>query len=466
MNVAAVLVAALTLAAGVAIGILIGRARGAEAARAARDEAAELARAAREETARLSATLEAERAAARERTAAEGTTEARLREAFGALASEALNRNNEAFAALAEARLSTAKASAEGELAQRQQAIEGLVSPLRESLERVQRQLTVVEKDRAGSYAQLLEQIGTMRQTSEQLRTETAQLVTALRAPQVRGRWGEMQLERAVEAAGMTEHVDYVTQETVSDVDGRVRPDLVVRLVGGKHIVVDSKVAFSGYLEAMEARDEATRDARLKAHARHLRTHIDQLGAKSYWEHFTPSPEFVVCFVPADAFLDAALREDPALLERAFEQNVVIATPSTLVALLRTVSYTWRQEALAANAAEVHRLGRELYQRLSTMGGHIDKLGRQLNNAVGAYNQTVSSLESRVLVTARKMVDLKVVEPGETIEAPKQVTETARSAQAPEIAEQRVVALPKPRVPPGQGELLPSATDPGRRATS
>ena len=190
-----------------------------------------------------------------------------------------------------------------------------------------------------------------------------------------------------------------------------MRPDLVVRLVGGKNVVVDSKVAFSAYLEAMEARDEATRASRLKAHARHLRDHIDSLGAKAYWERFTPSPEFVVCFVPADAFLDAALREDPALLEHAFDRNVVVATPSTLIALLRTVAYTWRQEALAANAAEVHQLGRELYKRLSTMGGHIDKLGRALGSAVGSYNQTVSSLESRVFVTARRMTDLKVVGP-------------------------------------------------------
>jgi len=232
-----------------------------------------------------------------------------------------------------------------------------------------------------------------------------------------------------------------------------------VRLVGGKNVVVDSKVAFNGYLEAMEARDEATRGSRLKAHARQLRTHIDQLAAKSYWEHFSPTPEFVVCFVPADAFLDAALREDPALQERAFDQNVVLATPSTLVALLRTIAYTWRQEALAANAAEVHQLGRELYQRLSTMGGHIDKLGRSLNSAVGSYNQTVSSLESRVFVTARKMIDLKVVDPTEAVEAPRQVTETARSTQAPEVTEQRLVALPKSRVSIGQGELLAEMTD-------
>ena len=456
MNGTALLLAALMLAAGAAIGYLVARRRGQAAGDAARAEADAL----RTDNARLAATLEAEREATRDR----ASDEARLREAFAALAGEALNRNNEAFAALAEAKLATARTKAEGDLAQRQQAIEGMVAPLRETLDRVAYQLNTVEKERAGSYRQLLEQVGTMRQTSEQLRVETAQLVTALRAPQVRGRWGEMQLRRAVEAAGMTEHIDFVEQQTVSGPDGRLRPDLVVRLVGGKQVVVDSKVAFAGYLEAMEAKDEATRAARLRAHARHLRTHIDSLGDKAYYEHFVPSPEFVVCFVPADAFLDAALQQDPALLEHAFDRNVVVATPSTLVALLRTVAYTWRQEALAANAAEVHQLGRELYQRLATMGGHIDKLGRSLNSAVGDYNKTVSSLESRVLVTARKMIDLKVIEPADAMPAPGQVTEHARSAQAPELADQRVVPLGKPRgVPAGQGELLADIPD---RATS
>jgi len=423
-----VLLLLLGLLAGLAIGWLFSRSRAAAA------------------LARLSAELDATRAAERD-------GEQRLREAFGSLAGDALRRNNEAFVALAEARLGTARTAAAGDLAQRQQAIEGMVAPLRESLDQVQQQLRTVERDRAGSYSALLEQIGTMRQTSEQLRTETAQLVTALRAPQVRGRWGELQLERAVEAAGLTEHVDYVTQATATTDDGRVRPDLVVRLVGGKNVVVDSKVAFSGYLEAMEARDEPTRAARLKAHARHLRDHVEALGAKAYWERFTPAPEFVVCFVPADAFLDAALREDPSLQEYAFSRNVVLATPSTLIALLRTVAYTWRQEALATNAAQVHQLGRELYQRLSTLGGHMDKLGRSLSSAVGSYNQTVSSLESRVLVTARRMTDLKVVDPADALETPKQVTDTARSTQAPELTDQRVVSLAKQRVPMGQAEL-------------
>ena len=449
MNLTAALLAIAALPCGMAVGWLLARLRADAAARSAEVELA-----------RLEAALQAERDAGREREHSQQRTDDQLREAFGALAGEALLRNNEAFVALAEARFGTAKTAVAGELAQRQQAIESLVGPIRESLDRVQEQLHRVERERTGSYAALLEQIGTMRQTSDQLRTETAQLVAALRAPQVRGRWGELQLERAVEAAGMTEHIDYVTQPTASGVDGTVRPDLVVRLAGGKNVVVDSKVAFSGYLEAMEARDDATRVARLKAHARHLREHITSLGDKAYWERFTPSPEFVVCFVPADAFLDAALREDPALLELAFNRNVVVATPSTLVALLRTVAYTWRQEALAANAAKVHRLGRELYQRLSTMGGHIDKLGRSLNSAVGSYNQTVASLEGRVLVTARKMADLKVIEPSESLEGPSPLTETARSTQAPELTEQRVVTLGKHHVPHGQAQL-PAASDAG-----
>jgi DNA recombination protein RmuC len=448
MNTAALLVAVLALCTGSALGWLAARQLGVAELRRVESDAAS-----------LRAALAAERSAALERDALLERTDARLREAFGSLAGEALSRNNEAFVALAEARLATARTAAAGELAQRQQAIDGVVAPLRESLDRVQHQLAAVEKDRAGSYSALLEQVTTMRQTSEQLRTETAQLVTALRAPQVRGRWGELQLERALEAAGMTEHVDYVTQVSAPGPDGPVRPDLIVRLVGGKNVVVDSKVAFSGYLEAMEARDEATRNARLKAHARHLRDHIDALAAKAYWQRFTPTPEFVVCFVPADAFLDAALREDPSLMERAFERDVVLATPSTLVALLRTIAYTWRQEALAANAQQVHQLGRELYQRLSTMGRHIDKLGRAITTTVTSYNQAVATLEGRVLVTARRMSDLKVVAPADELIAPIQVTEAARATQAPELMDQRVVALAKPRVAPGQTDLLSELRD-------
>jgi DNA recombination protein RmuC len=415
---------------GIALGWLLCLARGQQRASSGDQEVA-----------RLRAILDAEHAAERGRALEQSRSDERLRETFGDLSAEALRRNNESFLALAESRLGSVRTAADADLARRQQAITTLIDPLRETLGKVESQLQEAERGRAGSQATLSEQITAMRATSEQLRTETAQLVTALRAPQVRGRWGEMQLERAVEAAGMSEHIDFITQASSTTDDGTLRPDLVVRLVGGKNVVVDSKVAFSAYLEAMEARDEKTRDNRLKAHARQVRAHIDALAAKSYWQRFAPTPEFVVCFIPADAFLDAALREDPTLLEHAFDRDVVLATPSTLVALLRTIAYTWRQDALAANAAEVHQLGRDLYQRLGTLGAHVDRLGRALDTAVGSYNQTVASLESRVLVTARKLNDLQVVAAGQLLIAPEQLTATTRTTQAPELTESRVVPM-------------------------
>jgi len=290
-----------------------------------------------------------------------------------------------------------------------------LVAPLRDSLTAVRDQLGEVERGRLESDVALRVQVDEMRRSSERVRTETNQLVTALRAPQVRGRWGEMQLRRVVEAAGMTEHIDFDEQVNAAGPDGWLRPDLVVRLTNGRTLLVDSKVAFNAYLEASEAHDEPVRDARLKAHARALRRHVDQLAAKEYWSGFAPTPEFVVCFVPADAFLDAALAQDPALLEHAFECNVVLATPSTLVALLRTVAYTWRQRELASNADEVHRLGKELYERLATLGGHFAKLGRSLSGAVDAYNDAMGSLERRVLTKARQLQSLGVVGPDTSI---------------------------------------------------
>lgn len=385
--------------------------------------------------------------------------EQRLRDAFAALSADALAANNEAFVRLAESRLRAAGSEASGDLSRRQQAIEGLVTPLRDTLGKVESQLRSVEREREGSFQALVAQITTMRQDSEQLRAETRALVTALRAPQVRGRWGELQLRRVVEAAGMLEHCDFDEQPTSTTSDGMLRPDLVVHLAGGKHVVVDSKVPFAGYLAAMEARDEATRADRRRAHARHLREHIDRLAAKAYWERFDPTPEFVVLFVPADTFLDAALATEPALLEHAFARNVVIATPSTLVALLRTVAYTWRQEALAHNAQQVLALGRELHNRLATLGNHVDGLGRALNGAVTKYNSAVSSLESRVLVTARRFAELQVTD--RELPGPQQVEKTARSVQAPVlVAGESVVSLPSAGRTAGPGR---SDEPPGER---
>lgn len=313
-----------------------------------------------------------------------------------------------------------------------------------DALERVQQQLVSLELGRSHSDGALREQLRAMAESSQLLRTETSQLVTALRAPQVRGRWGEMQLERVVEAAGMAEHVDYATQVTsAATADGPAqRPDLVVRLAGGKQIVVDSKVAFGAYLEALEARDERTRADRMAAHARQLRRHVDTLAAKAYWQRFTPTPEFVVCFVPADAFLDAALRQDPDLLEHAFTHNVVLATPATLVALLRTIAFTWRQQKLAENAEAIHELGRELYRRIGTLGGHVDRLGRNLSGAVSAYNDAVGSLERRVVATARRMSELGVVPDDVTLSGPDPLLDIAvRDLSAAEFVEPRLAPV-------------------------
>jgi DNA recombination protein RmuC len=323
--------------------------------------------------------------------------------------------------------------------AQTQDAVADAVAPLHEALLRYERRVAELERDRVGAYEGLREQVRTMYEVSGELRTETRQLVAALRAPQVRGRWGEHQLRRIVEAAGMLEHCDFNEQVTASTDDGIVRPDLVVRLHGGRQVVVDAKAPFEAYLAAMEARDEPTRNAQLAQHAKHLRGHVDALAAKGYWAAFAQAPEFVVLFVPADPFLDAALQRDPALLEHAFTRNVVLATPATLVALLRTVAYAWRQEALARNAVVVHQLGRELYIRLSTMGEHWAKVGTSLGGAVTAYNKAVGSLEARVLVSARKLAELGVS--ADDLITPAQVELAPRQVQASELVDSEYAAM-------------------------
>lgn len=314
---------------------------------------------------------------------------------------------------------------------QSQEAVARAVAPLQEMLRRYEDRVAELERERVDAYAELREQLRAMTAISGELRTETKQLVAALRAPQVRGRWGEHQLRRIVEAAGMVEHCDFAEQVTATTEGQTVRPDLVVYLHGGRSIVVDAKAPFEAYLAAMEARDEQTRDRHLDAHARHLRAHVDALAAKSYWSAFTSTPEFVVLFVPADPFLDAALQRDPALLEYAFSRNVVLATPSTLIALLRTVAYTWRQEALARNAEAVHTLARQLYKRLITFGEHVTKLGTALGSAVATYNQAVGSLEARVLVSARKLAELGVS--GDELPSPAPLEVTPRQPHAPEL---------------------------------
>ncbi|HEY4005994.1 MAG TPA: DNA recombination protein RmuC [Pseudonocardia sp.] len=415
--------------------------------------AAELrARRAETEAVGANAALDAERTVSMERERLLSHRDAQLKESFQVLSADALARNNENFVALAEGRLkevtAALSAKADGDATARTQAINALLDPMTTTLHRVEGQLRTVEKDRESAYAGLREQVSAMHRSSEQLHEETKQLVNALRAPQVRGRWGELQLERIVQLAGMVEHCDFDQQVVGRGEDGGVRPDMVVHLAGEKQIVVDAKVPFAAYLEAVESGDPDVHADRLAAHARQLRSHVDSLASKSYWMAFEPSPEFVVLFVPGDPFLEAALRADPALMEHAFAHNVIIATPTTLIALLRTVAYTWRQEALAANAAQVHALGRELHGRLATMGTHVAKLGRTLDGAVDSYNKTVSSLESRVLVTARKLSELKVSDA--ELPTPGQVERSPRQVQAPELvasAAEALVALHQSGVP-------------------
>ncbi|WP_407636852.1 DNA recombination protein RmuC [Hamadaea tsunoensis] len=350
-----VLIAILCLAAGAALGWLAASNRSAA------------------EVARLKATLEAAQ-----------TGEARLEQSMRALTYEAT--------------------------AQSHEAVSRAIAPLHETLRRYEDQVAQLERDRVDAYAALRTEVKVVSEVSSGLRTETAQLVAALRAPQVRGRWGEHQLRRIVEAAGMLEHCDFAEQVTASTDNGVVRPDLVVTLHGGRTVVVDAKAPFDAYLTAMEARDGRLRDTHLDSHARALRSHVDALSGKAYWQAFTQTPEFVVLFVPADPFLDAALQRDPTLLEYAFARDIVLATPATLVALLRTIAYSWRSEALTRDALKVQELAKRLYTRIGTLGGHLTKLGSSLKASVDAYNSTVGSLERQTLVTARQLAELGVAD--------------------------------------------------------
>ncbi|MCY1140758.1 DNA recombination protein RmuC [Actinoplanes sp. Pm04-4] len=319
--------------------------------------------------------------------------------------------------------------------AQSQEAVARAVAPLHETLRRYEERVAELERERVDAYAELREQVRAMSAVSGELRTETKQLVAALRTPQTRGRWGEHQLRRIVEAAGLLEHCDFAEQVTAVTDNSGVRPDLIVRLHGGRTVVVDAKAPLEAYLSALEARDERSRDGYLDQHARHLRAHIDALAAKQYWTAFESAPDFVVLFVPADPFLDVALRHDATLMEHAFRRNIVLATPATLIALLRTVAFSWRQEELARNAVEVHSVARELYARLSTLGDHVGKLGASLGGAVTAYNKAVGSLEARVLVSARRLAEMGVSD--DEIPTPAQLEVAPRQPQAPELLEPR-----------------------------
>lgn len=362
---------------------------------------------------------------------------AKLGEAFRGLSAEALRQNNEAFLCLARENLSQFQEGAKAELEARKKAVESLTQPIRESLQKVDGKLGEIERSRIGAYSALHEQLKALVETHlPQLRSETANLVKALRQPVVRGRWGEMQLRRVVEMAGMVERCDFFEQTSLEGEEGRLRPDLIVRLPGGKQIVVDAKAPIAAYLEAVEAPDEPARIARLADHARQVREHMAGLGKKAYWEQFASTPEFVVLFLPGEMFFSAALQQDPGLLDYGVQKRVIPATPTTLIALLQAVAYGWQQEALTENAREISELGRTLYKRIATLADHWAGVGKGMEQAIKAYNRATATLESRVLVTARRFTGLRAAPEGEVIETPEPIDHSARLLQEPEMGEE------------------------------
>lgn len=403
---------------------------------------------ARTDRARLEAELGKEREAAPEKLRVLQGAETQLREAFQALAAEALRQNNQSFLDLAKTSLTDFQRAATTDLDIRQQAIADLVRPIEDGLKRVDEQLTAAEQTRRDSMAEVRSHVELMATAQTQLKQETTQLVKALRAPQIRGRWGEVQLRRVVELAGMMNHCDFVEQEQAESDNGFLRPDLIVKLPGGKQIIVDAKTPLSAYLDSVECEDDEQRTALLQAHARQVRDHITKLAAKSYWDQFTPTPEFVFMFLPGETFYSAALQADPSLLEFGVMAGVIPASPLTLIALLRAVAYGWRQERIAENAQEISRNGADLYKRLRAMAAHLERVGAGLQRAVESYNDAIGSVERSVLPAARRFKDLGAAA-GEDLPVLESVDVTTRRIQAEELQ------LGGPMPPP-----LPSPPEP------
>lgn len=347
-----------------------------------------------------------QKASAEQKTLLE-TAETRLSETFKSLSHDALRSSQEQFLHLARTALHSQQIEARGDLDKRRDAVESMVKPVADSLEKIQLRIGDLEKAREGAYATLHQQVHQMVASQRDLQRETGQLVKALRQPAGRGQWGEIQLRRVVEMAGMVEYCDFTTQTTTTDSEGRrLRPDLIVKLPAGQQIIVDSKTPMDAYLDALEAQDDASRESALQRHAKQVSDHVRKLASKAYQHQFTPTPEFVVLFLPSESFFSAALAQDPGLIEKGVEQGIILATPTTLIALLRAVSFGWRQEALAKNAHQISEVGRELYSRVSTLTDHFARMGRSLEATVSNYNKTLGSLEARVLPSARKLENL------------------------------------------------------------
>jgi len=417
---------------GLVLGLVIGIALGCCVGLLSR--AGQVARS-RTRVARLDAELAAARASAEARADAVDEVRRQMAGEFAQLSGQALRQNADQFLQLADTRLSETRQAAETDLAGRHEAIERLLAPIAEQLGKYEESMQQLERERLRSYTALTEQMTHLAASHDRLERETRSLVTALRSPQTRGRWGELQLRRVVEMAGMLERCDFSEQVTSDGDAGRLRPDMVVHLPGGKNVVVDAKVPMQAFLDANEATDETERRAHLISHGRQMKAHVDALAKKEYWKRVDPSPEFVVAFIPGDPLLTAALEHEPGLMEYAVANHVLLTTPTSLIALLRAVAYGWQQEALTDNARQVQVLGAQLYERISVLGDHMAGVGRSLSGAVGAYNKAVGSLEGRVLVTARRFVEMGVVGAGEReLPTPNPIDLSTRTLQAVEFA--------------------------------
>jgi DNA recombination protein RmuC len=382
-----------------------------------------------EKNTELSTTLELERKAQSEKLETLEQARSQLSETFGNLSSQALKHNSEEFLKLAHENLKQFQIKAQGDLSQKEQAIENLVKPIKEALEKTEKQIRTMEHERKEAYGSLTKHLETMTQTQQALQSETSNLVKALSRPEVRGQWGEMTLKRLAELAGMVEHCDFFEQEHTNTEDGAMRPDMIVRMPGGREIVVDVKTPLDAYLSAVEATDDTERKTHLARHTKNVRKRVQELAGKAYWNQFKNSPDFVVLFIPGDQFLSAALDNDHDLLEDAMQKKVILATPTSFVALLRAVAYGWRQESLTENAEKIREVGEELYGRLGTFADHLGKMGKSLNSSVQHFNKAASSFDTRVIPSVRKFSEMGI-SAKKDVESLEQIEHTSRDVEA------------------------------------